>query len=54
MKKNLKIALSRETLRHLDFRGLERAAAATVRDSACGSACLCSATNVCSNCKPCL
>ena len=54
MKKNLKIALSRETLSHLDSRGLERAAGATAGNSACGSACLCTATYVCSNCRPCL
>ena len=53
MKKNLKIALSKETLRHLDSGSLERAAGGTVRNSVC-SACACTATNVCSNCKPCL
>jgi len=52
MKKNLKIALSKETLRHLDFHGLERAAGATVANSVC-SACVCTATYVCSNCRPC-
>jgi len=54
MKKNLKIALSKETLRHLDSRSLERAAGATAGNTGCGSACLCSATYVCSNCRPCL
>jgi hypothetical protein len=52
MKKNLKFALNRETLRHLDSRGLERAAGATIANSVC-SACVCSATYVCSNCRPC-
>lgn len=52
MKKNLKIALSRETLRHLDSRGLERAAGVSVNNSVC-SACVCTATYVCSNCRPC-
>jgi hypothetical protein len=50
---NLKIALSRETLRHLDSHSLERAAGVTVNNSVC-SACVCTATYVCSNCRPCL
>ncbi len=52
MKKNLKFALNRETLRHLDSRSLERAAGASIANSVC-SACACSATYVCSNCRPC-
>jgi len=47
-----KLALCTETLRNLDAKDLQHAAGATIAASNC-SACECSATNVCSNCKPC-
>ena len=47
-----KLSLCTETLRNLDAKDLQHAAGATIAASNC-SACECSATNVCSNCKPC-
>ncbi len=51
-----KLSLSKETLRIIDRNGLQDAAGGattTVANTDCGSACLCSATHVCSDCKPC-
>lgn len=47
-----KLALCTETLRNLNEQDLHRANGATIAASNC-SACECTATNVCSNCKPC-
>jgi hypothetical protein len=53
MKKAMKkVSLNKETLRHLDSSGLEKAAGASVANSLC-SACACSATYLCSGCEPC-
>jgi hypothetical protein len=48
-----KLVLCTETLRNLEERDLQHAAGATAAASDCGSACLCTATHVCSNCRPC-
>jgi hypothetical protein len=48
-----KLVLCTETLRNLTEKDLQHAAGGSVAASNC-SACDCSATNVCSNCKPCL
>jgi hypothetical protein len=53
MKKRLqKLSLSKETLRNIDRSFLMEAAGFTGATN-CGSACVCSATHVCSDCKPC-
>jgi len=49
-----KLALCTETLRNLEAKDLQHAAGATIAASDCGSACLCSATRVCSGCQPCV
>jgi hypothetical protein len=48
-----KLVLCTETLRNLDKHDLQLAAGGTVAASDCGSACVCTATHVCSGCKPC-
>ena len=48
-----KLVLCTETLRNLDAKDLQHAAGATRAESDCGSACICTATHVCSNCRPC-
>ena len=48
-----KLALCTETLRNLEERNLQFVAGGTIAASDCGSACVCSATHVCSNCRPC-
>ena len=47
-----KLSLCTETLRNLTEHDLQNVAGATVAASNC-SACLCTATNICSNCRPC-
>jgi hypothetical protein len=48
-----KLVLCTETLRNLDEKALRHAAGATRAESDCGSACICTATHVCSGCAPC-
>ncbi|MFY9820294.1 MAG: hypothetical protein WAM82_02870 [Thermoanaerobaculia bacterium] len=48
-----KLVLCTETLRNLDAKDLHHAAGGSLAASDCGSACVCSATHVCSNCRPC-
>ena len=48
-----KLFLCMETLRNLEKQDLQFVAGGSLAASDCGSACVCSATHVCSNCKPC-
>ncbi len=48
-----KLVLCTETLRNLNEQDLQHVAGRTAAASDCGSACLCTATHVCSNCRPC-
>ncbi len=53
-KKTLKkLVLCTETLRNLNEQDLQHAAGGSLGASDCGSACICTATHVCSNCRPC-
>ena len=48
-----KLVLCTETLRNLDKKDLLNVAGGSLAASDCGSACICTATHVCSNCRPC-
>jgi hypothetical protein len=48
-----KLALNTETLRNLDGSRLKEAAGGTIHNTVCNT-CDCSATYVCSDCRPCL